>query len=100
MLEVKQAVKTSIAIFQELFPPDTFREPRLEEVNLAEDDNAWRITLSYKNPDLEDDLAAQRAESRTLAGALGGSPSRISTRHFKSITIDANDGSLIGIKSA
>ena len=101
MLQVKEAVKASVAVFEELFPPEVFREPRLEEVSLSDDERSWRITLSYKNPDMEEELAAQRAESKSLAAAFGGNSSRtVPTRHFKSVTINSADGSLVGIKSA
>lgn len=101
MLQVKDAVKVSLATFAELFPAETFQDLRLEEVKLTDDEQNWSVTVSYKNPDMEDELAVKRAENKNpLAAFTGTSTPSVSTRQFKSINIKAEDGSLTGIKNA
>ena len=101
MLEVKDAVKVSLLTFSELFPSEIYRDLRLEEVDLSSDSQAWKITVSYKNPDLEDELRIKREESKAALSMLGNpKASEISSRTYKSISIDAEDGSLLGIRSA
>jgi hypothetical protein len=98
MLEVKDAVKVSLATFGELFPAENTRGLRLEEVNLDESNQTWEVTVSYKNPDFDDDIASQRAENTGLAALVGNkSTDKVPTRHYKTVRIKAEDGSLLGI---
>jgi hypothetical protein len=101
MLSVKDAVKSSLANFAEIFPPDRFQDLRLEEVSIANDDETWRVTVSYKNPDFEEELAAYRESNKNLMAALGGNGlNQVPTRHFKAITISVEDGTLVSITNA
>jgi hypothetical protein len=100
MIEVKDAVKTSFATFAELFPSETFQDLRLEEVGLSSDERSWSVTVSYRNPDLEADLAVQKAEAKMPSALLGGQLSKVPSRHLKRITIKADDGSLLSIANA
>lgn len=101
MLTVKDAVKSSLAEFAEIFPADRFQDLRLEEVSIADDNSTWKVTVSYKNPDFEQELAAYRESNKNLIAALGGTGiGQVPTRHFKAITIAVDDGSLVSIRNA
>jgi len=102
MLEVKEAVQVSISTFANLFPTEKHQDLHLEEVKLSADENSWIITVSYKNPDLEEELRVKRADNNLLNPFVGGGAKveQVHTRHYKSISIKATDGKLMGIMNA
>ncbi|MEO7029065.1 MAG: hypothetical protein ABI147_06645 [Acidobacteriaceae bacterium] len=102
MLTVKDAVKSSLIEFAEVFPSDRFQDLRLEEVSIAEDDSTWQVTVSYKNPDFEQELVALREANKNPLAAYAAQLKieRVPTRHLKAITISVDDGSLVSIKNA
>ena len=100
MLGAKEAVKTSIATFAELFAGDKYRDLRLEEIAKGQDSGSWSITVSYKNPDIEDEMRVKNIEDSGLGGMIGIKSPAVASRHYKAIIIDATDGSLVQIKSA
>lgn len=98
MLPVQEAVKQSVKTFTELYPNDTFRDLRLEEVSITEDGRKWQVTLSYKNPDYGEESGPKYDPSKELlrmTGWTGPSP-----RHFKTVTLNSEDGSLLSVKNA
>jgi hypothetical protein len=84
---------------EKFFPEDQLHGLRLEEVTLTDDERNWLVTISYKNPDLDADLAAHQAEKKGLAAIMGRPTSPVPTRHFKTIKLKAEDGALVGIRS-
>ena len=100
MLEAKDAVKVSLSTFSDLFTDEIFQDLRLEEIALEQDNHLWNITVSYRNPDFDEELQARRAEDSGALGIFQGKVFQVHTRHYKSITINAEDGSLVKVKSA
>lgn len=97
MLQVQDAVKTSLTVLGQVFPPGDVREPRLEEVSLTEDEHFWLVTVSFSNPDYEQGRTATSVAEDNLSSLLG----RLSTprrRVTKTIKLRADDGAFVGIK--
>ena len=100
MLEAKDAVKASLTTFPQLFHEETFRDLRLEEIALARDNHIWDITVSYRNPDREEEIRVKRVQGSNALSLLGTKIPEIHTRHYKSLSISAEDGSLVQVKNA
>ncbi len=100
MLQVKEAVKVSLSTFADLFPSEAYQDLRLEEVLLSDDEESWKVTVSYRNPDFEEERQLKREENTPLAALTGGIRPIVHTRHYKSIRLKVEDGSLIGISNA
>ena len=98
MLKVQEAVKRSLSTFAELFSDVDGQELRLEEVSLSPDANSWLVTVSYKNPDYDEELGD--APSSSGLAALIGSYKQLNRRLRKTIKLRAEDGEFLGIKSA
>lgn len=98
MVQVKDAVKLSLVAFNDLFPDDVHRDLRLEEVNLDEKSNRWEVTVSYKNPDYDEEVAARKAGHKSMDFLLGRN-SNVPSRYYKTIRVKAEDGALVGIKN-
>lgn len=47
MLDVREAVKTAFGFLDQVYAGKELPEPRLEEVELTEDGNWWRVTVSF-----------------------------------------------------
>ncbi len=98
MLPVKEAVRESVKTFSELYAPEMFRDIRLEEVSISEDEKTWQVTLSYRNPDYRDEVQSSDEATKNLLRMTGwsGPP----TRHYKTVALNASDGSLLSVKNA
>ena len=98
MLQVQEAVRRSLTTFAELFSNLDAQDLRLEEVSLTPDQSSWLITVSYKNPDYED----QKEDTPSTSGlqSLLGAYREINRRLQKTIKLKADDGELVGIKTA
>jgi hypothetical protein len=99
MLPVKEAVKVSLATFGELFPSQDIAGIRLEEVRLDETEKNWEVTVSFKNPDFEDEITKKKSEPAGVETVFGPDISKVPMRHYKTITINADAGSLVGIRN-
>ncbi len=98
MLPVQEAVRQSVKTFAELYPPDIFRDLRLEEVSISEDERTRQVMLSYRNTGIQD--GAQNEDAATASFLrLGGWPGSTS-RLYKTVTLDASDGFLVSVKNA
>lgn len=99
MLPVKEAVKVSFATFGELFPSQSIKDVRLEEVRLDDSEKNWEVTVSFRNPDFEDEIATKKSEPVGINTVFGSDNTRVPMRHYKTITINAEIGSLVGIRN-
>ena len=100
MLPVQEAVKKSVKTFAELFPPDAARDLRLEEVSISEDERTWQVTLSYKNPDYDQEARPTDEAANNFLRAFTASGTGVSARKFKTVTLNAADGNLLSVKNA
>lgn len=82
MIDVKEAAKRAAEYFADLYPPDTYADLQLEEVELTEDEKFWLITLSYK---------PERSTQPTQVEKLLNLPPSV-TRRFKQFKIDSENG--------
>ena len=98
MLAVKEAVKISLENLADLFPGEAMPGLRLEEVMRSEDENKWQVTVSYENPDFDRDLATQDRVTTGLHSFVGGQK-KVPTRLYKTVTLKAEDGALLGIRN-
>ncbi len=95
MVQVQDAVKTSLEMLGQVFPVGEVREPRLEEVTLSDDEQYWLVTISFSNPDYD----AERSESASDVNSLLLQLRPPKRRVAKTIKLRAEDGGLVGIKS-
>ena len=100
MLHVKEAVRKSLQSFGELFPDETERGLRLEEVSLDDAEKNWEITLSFKNPEFEEAVAAAKKLAPSgIQGMFGPERSDVPYRFYKTLAIRAEDGELVGVRN-
>jgi hypothetical protein len=85
MLDVKQAAKTAVEYFSQVFQ-DGYQNLRLEEVELSEDEHYWYITLGFDSP--------YQHLGALASMAVAGRP----LREYKTIKIDATMGKVLSIK--
>jgi len=50
MVPVKQAIQYAIQFLRDIYEGQALDDLRLEEVELAEDEKSWNITLSFLRP--------------------------------------------------
>ena len=98
MVAVRDAVKLSLETLQEIFPGEAMPDLRLEEAMLSEDERKWEVTVSYVNPDLERNLASRDRGNNGLTHFLA-EHARVPTRLYKTVTLNAEVGTLLGIKN-
>jgi len=85
MIPVKEAVKAAMQFLAETFEGETLANPRLEEIEPSDDGAYWYITVSFfrDNP--------RAAFAATMGVRLEG-------REFKTVTVDANNGTVKSMK--
>ena len=86
MIEVKEAVGVAFRLFGELYDGKKFRDILLEEVELADDKTAWRVTISF----------SRQVPSANIMESIG---SKRYVRAFKCFRIDAVDGQMLSMKN-
>lgn len=88
MIQVQEAVKAAISQLSEILPQYAGPEARLEEVELAETEDAWLVTFSVPAP------------NTSLPSLLGYSPQSPfgSNRVGKVVKLRASDGQFISVK--
>jgi hypothetical protein len=85
MLDVKDATKTAIDYFSQVFQ-NGYKNLRLEEVELSDDERYWYITLGFDSP---------YQNIGTIASMpIGGR----AAREYKTIKIAASTGKVLSIK--
>jgi hypothetical protein len=50
-VDVKQAVRTALEFFRELYAEERLPDIRVEEVLLSADESEWEITVGYSRPE-------------------------------------------------
>jgi len=88
MIDVKQAVRAAADFVAETFSDEQVLAARLEEVELAEDEKTWFITLSFLR---------QRKSSSGLAAAVPDVGGRMD-REYKILAVDAENGRVRSMK--
>jgi hypothetical protein len=84
MIDVKTAVARALKYVQDLFGPDMVSDPRLEEVELT-DDNFWVVTLSY--------FTEKSPEPPSLVNVL-----RPPSREYRVVRLRADTGEVRSVK--
>jgi hypothetical protein len=85
MIGVKDAVKIAFQLFQELYDTRKFENVLLEEVEMAQDQAAWLVTIGFY----------RRMPSVNLVESIG---SKKYVRTYKTFHIDADSGEMISMK--
>ena len=94
-IDVKHAVATAKDYAQTLF--EGIDAIRLEEVELVDNPSRWEVTLSFE---YESDPLVARTDALTkfAEGITGLAPTPRRSRHFKTFSIDANNGEVRAMK--
>lgn len=88
MLTVKEAVQAAQGWVRDLYPESDIRHLRLEEVEFAEFDRLWRITLGWTEP-----AVRQNGFAAALQHELQALP-----RVYKTLEVDAETGAVKSMK--
>jgi len=80
MIDVKQAAKTALDYFTEMYK-DKYQNITVEEIDFSDDEKYWHITIGYNEP-------APFVPTSILYGA----------RNYKIFKIDADAGKVISMK--
>ena len=93
MIELKEAVQTSLGALRDLslIPESTPLE--LEEAELEEDGSVWVVTFSYPEPQTSPATSPAEEIGANLRAILG------KRRAYKSVRVLAADGSVRGVKN-
>lgn len=83
---VKQAVTSAMAFVSDMYDGQRLRDLLLEEVEMAEADNKWLVTIGFSLAKEESTSILSPATSRKLA------------RQYKIIAIDATSGQPVSMK--
>jgi hypothetical protein len=86
MIKVKDAVKIAFELLKELYDTKKFEDVMLEEVEMAEDSNAWLVTLGF----------SRQIPSENIMEAIGSKKYLTSFKVFK---INADNGEMISMKN-
>ena len=87
MIQVKDAVKIAFELLKELYDTKKFEDVMLEEVEMAEDSNAWLVTLGF----------SRQIPSENIMEAIG---SKKYLKSFKVFRINADNGEMISMKNS
>ncbi len=91
MIEVNEAVKIAKNFVKDLFQDEEIFNVSLEEVNFNDDSDNWIVTIGY-------DLVRKKAIS-PIHGVLSivQTDNTEQIREYKTVTLDADDGSFKGM---
>jgi hypothetical protein len=90
MIQVQDAVKNALTQLNAIMPQYAGSEARLEEVELAEQEDAWLITFSVPAPNAN--------TFPTFLGQISPSSPFGSNRVGKVVKLRASDGQFISVK--
>ena len=90
MIQVQDAVKTALTQLNQIMPQYGGSEARLEEVELAEQEDAWLITFSVPTPN--------SGSFSSLLGQISPPSPFGSNRVAKVVKLRASDGQFISVK--
>ncbi len=85
-LGVKEAVKAARVYFDDIYRDEQLEGVLLEEVELSDNEHIWHVTFGY---DTDRPTASGAGLSFTRPGFV---------REYKTIDINAEDGSLLAVK--
>jgi hypothetical protein len=85
MIPVKEAVKVAMQFLAETFEGETLLQPRLEEIEPSDDGTYWYVTVSFFRG------LPPAAFADYVSGTSEG-------REYKTITVDANNGTVRSVK--
>ncbi|HEY0021873.1 MAG TPA: hypothetical protein VGB24_03155 [Longimicrobium sp.] len=88
MITVKEAVQTAQDWVRQIYTDAALEHLRLEEVELADDEKHWNITLGWVEPAVRENA---------LAAALNGHV-RVLPRVYKTLHVDAETGTVKSMK--
>jgi hypothetical protein len=97
MIDIKEAVTAAVTQFEQLYPDSGYRDIRLEEVELTDDDKHWVITLSYMRPQTETAEETQGPASELLKGLAKMGKHR---RDYRTFRVDTDTGLVRSMKLA
>jgi len=88
MIDVKTAVKSALAFFQEMYPENNFKNILLEAVELSNDEKFWTVTIGFSRylPELASPLTQ-----------LSNGPTGYK-RSYKVFTVDTESGIVKSMK--
>jgi hypothetical protein len=89
MIDVKEAVKKALDYVSSVIPAEALIDPRLEEVELSENEKTWLITISFIR-------VTPKQYLHSLASAMQEVTQ--SDREYKLVTIDAETGKPLSMK--
>ena len=92
MINVKEAVKQASQYVRDVFP--TVEDLQLEEVEIANGDGNWNVTLSYLRP-VQFDSFSPLSAAKIVGEMLGGQKYE---RVYKVVAVDAISGKCQSIK--
>ncbi len=87
MIDVKEAVKISREYIQELYRADEIRDLSLEEVEIAEDEKFWLVTIGFTK---------QMSQPLNPMEAMSGPKY---ARFYKELKIDSESGHVRSMKN-
>lgn len=88
-IPVKEAVQLALRILQELYPGQTLRDLRLEEVELDDRNDQWLVTFGFTVFDAKPESPLFGAVLSQLSEAR---------RDYKTIALNASTGVLVSMK--
>lgn len=89
-ITVKSAVATAIDYVKDLYEGKNLRDLLLEEVEFS--DNHWIITVGFSLPEIKEETASLSSL------VIPNKTSRMLSRHYKVVNIDAETGIPISMK--
>jgi hypothetical protein len=93
MIDVKQAVQAARNYLFELYEDEDIKDVLLEEVELSDDEDTWKITLGFWAPK----IAPPRVDSK-LAQQMAAIMGAQYDRKYKMFTVDASTGAVKSMK--
>ena len=88
MLGAKEAAKVAREHANDLFDPEELKYLRVEEIDLASDEQQWRVTLGW--------VESARTNPGAMAAMHSGGSQPL-PRVYKVFVIDAESGDLLGL---
>ena len=89
MIDVKEAVKKALDYVSSVIPVEALIDPRLEEVELSENEKTWLITISFIR-------VTPSKYLHSLASAMQEVTQ--SDREYKLVSVDADTGKPLSMK--
>lgn len=93
MIEVKEAIQKAFMFVRDVFGPDDFGDPRLEEVEHREDGYVWLVTVSFtRRPIVLNPSAAAKEAAELLVERR--------VREYRVVQVNDETGDVTAVKFA